>query len=97
MLGIGTDIKFGKRRVVSRPTLFAKIRQNEVPTVSDTYPAGSPLHETLRSIFNKYVVFDSERYELSPKSALEDLDEINVLRVVRALRQVSATADPPEG
>jgi hypothetical protein len=100
ILAIGTDIKFGTRLVVARPTLFVRVPEAEVLNISETYAAGTPLHAAVKAIFSKYVVFDTERFELAPKAQLEEADELAMKLAVAALRRESEPTEPagePDG
>lgn len=82
ILAMGTDIKHGPRLVVARPTLFVRIPKKQSRRISETSPAGSQLHTAIKAVFAKYVVFDTERFELCPKAQLEESDEERLKRAI---------------
>ena len=96
MLAIGTDIKFGTRLVVARPTLFVRVSEAEVPNISETYPAGSSLHAAVKFIFGKYIAFDTEKFELAPKAQLEEVDEDTVTRELAVIRREAEATEPDD-
>ncbi len=97
MLGIGTDIKFGKRRVVSRPTLSQGYDKTRFLRSLTRTPLVVPCTKRCdRSSANTSCLMQSDTSS-HRKSALEEHDENMIVRAVKVLRQVSVTADPPGG
>lgn len=93
ILAINVDVEDRHRLVVARPALFVRIDDADVPQISQIYSANHRLYKVVRKIFERFVIFDKQRFEIVPEKHLDSDSEDEIREELDALQRSSNETD----